>query len=357
MEETEEKKVEEEIENEEEVESEEESEEEEEEEIEEQDREGKRVRFELEQRKRRKQKKLKNKRRKTSLIILQESEDFEKILQERIGGTFVPNEEIHVGSEQVIDDTQLEVDINEEDAKNSQPIVSSTENNETTDYERIYAFTNPRLSTDDNGEYLRTDIENDTPEIEIKNQYNNNNTHTTSDVNINQSRKNSKYSGIEIIASDLALKQAASFIDDANTGRYEMHKIDSFSLRLYYLYHKKIFRWSILICVFTQMFILPLFETPKTFHFVPEILCSFLELFVILYFIFIIFFKYSFTLTFNDLNRLFDDDPNSEHNIYKFHGKTTSQSTTQSKIPLKKVSSNQNLLILLIRNEQTNISQ
>lgn len=45
------------------------------------------------------------------------------------------------------------------------------------------------------------------------------------------------YNGVPNKPTALELKQAASFVDDANTGRYEMHRIDRFSLTLYYLYH------------------------------------------------------------------------------------------------------------------------
>ena len=84
----------------------------------------------------------------------------------------------------------------------------------------------------------------------------------------------------ESIPTDLEIEQAASFVDDAKSGRRDMHLIDPSSLKLYYIYHSPWIRWPIRIMLILQVFINPLFEYPQTFH-VPLWLPVFIEIFAI----------------------------------------------------------------------------
>ena len=64
--------------------------------------------------------------------------------------------------------------------------------------------------------------------------------------------------------TDLALRQAASFVDDARANRREMHMIDPRSLQLYYLYHTNWVRFAIRLMLILQVFVNPIFENPQT---------------------------------------------------------------------------------------------
>ena len=93
--------------------------------------------------------------------------------------------------------------------------------------------------------------------------------------------------------TDLALRQAASFVDDAQSNRREMHMIDPKSLQLYYLYHSRWVRYLLRAMMVLQVFINPLFETPQTIE-VPLWLPAVAELLAVAVYIGTLLLRYSF---------------------------------------------------------------
>ena len=93
--------------------------------------------------------------------------------------------------------------------------------------------------------------------------------------------------------TSLALRQAASFVDDARADRREMHMIDPQSLRLYFLYHSKGIRFAIRLMLLIQVFLLPLVEEPQTLSF-PLWLPPLIELGVVLVYFLALLLSYSF---------------------------------------------------------------
>lgn len=93
--------------------------------------------------------------------------------------------------------------------------------------------------------------------------------------------------------TDLALRQAASFVDDARANRREMHMIDPRSLQLYYLYHTNWVRGIIRLMLLLQVFINPLMENPQTIA-CPLYIPAIIEVVAVAVYLITLLLRYSF---------------------------------------------------------------